>query len=76
MNVQAAKYLEGKVIAIKTVRTLLAAAHDAVFDEVVDEAQSRWRASLPEGYHDNLAWRSYAEGGLDALAELRRLSGK
>ena len=72
-RVEAAKYLEGHVIALKDV--LKRSEQDPSLPplEVLDQAEQAWSNRNPEGFSDAPSWVSYRLGGLDAFAAIKAL---
>jgi hypothetical protein len=72
-RVEAAKYFEGQVIAIKNV--LKRIQQDSALDpvEVLDQAEQAWSNRNPEGFSEMPSWVSYRLGGLDAFAAMKVL---
>lgn len=76
-RVEAGKYLEGQVIAIKNV--LKRTEHDSSLDpaQLLDDAEQAWNVRNPEGFSDAPSWVSYRLGGLDAFSAMRAvISGR
>jgi hypothetical protein len=78
-KVEAAKYLEGQVIALK-LALRFAKAPEGDYNTATDlfrEVRSEWIRKNLEGFSSSPSWVSYRTGGLDALASAERFaSGK
>jgi hypothetical protein len=72
-RVEAVKYLEGQVIAIKNVLKRLEQGPSLEPGDVVDDATRDWNDRNPEGFSDAPSWVSYRLGGLDAFATIMAL---
>lgn len=78
-KVEAAKYLEGQVIALKLALRFARASQqeDVLVAVVLREARAEWIRKNPEGFSSSPSWVSYRMGGLDALDSAEKLaSGK
>ena len=69
-RVEAAKYLEGQVIALKDVLKRSEQDSSLPPSEVLDQAEQAWSNRNPEGFSDAPSWVSYRLGGLDAFAAM------
>lgn len=78
-RVEAAKYLEGQVIALKLALRYSGASereNDAAI-ESLSQARAEWIRKNPEGFSSSPSWVPYRMGGLDALDSAQRFaSGK
>jgi len=72
-RVEAAKYFEGQVIAIKNVLKRSVQNSSLELAEVLGQAEQAWSNRNPEGFSDAPAWVSYRLGGLDALSAIKVL---
>ena len=72
-RVEAAKYLEGQVIALKDVLKRSEQDSSLPPSEVLDQAEQAWSNRNPEGFSDAPSWMSYRLGGLDAFAAIKVL---
>jgi len=72
-RVEAAKYLEGQVIAIKNVLKRSEQGPSLELVEVLYDAKREWNDRNPEGFSDAPSWVSYRLGGLDAFATITAL---
>lgn len=78
-KVEAAKYLEGQVIALKLAIRLVRESEPKAFavTDVLRDARAEWIRKNPEGFSSSPSWVSYRMGGLDALDSVAdRASGK
>ena len=69
-SVPAAKYLEGRMAAIRELRRALAAGRS--FAEVVDERRDAWRSAFEQAVERSMGpdWHAYRAGGVDELDSL------
>lgn len=78
-KVEAAKYLEGQVIALKLALRLagVSESNDSPVTHVLRDARAEWIRKNPEGFSSSPSWVSYRMGGLDALDSVaKRANGK
>ncbi len=73
-SVPEAKYLEGRMAAIREIRR--AARTGRPIDEILDERVDHWRAELALVDTRSMGsdWRAYRAGGVDELESLRELA--
>jgi hypothetical protein len=72
-RVEAVKYLEGQVIAIKNVLKRLEREPSLEPGQALNDATQEWNDRNPEGFSDAPSWVSYRLGGLDAFATITAL---
>ncbi len=78
-KVEAAKYLEGQVIALKLALRLVRESEPKAIavTDVLRDARAKWIRKNPERFSSSPLWVSYRMGGLDALDSVAdRASGK
>ena len=76
VNVQAAKYLEGTVVALKNLKRELRETPSENLTEIADRVGLYLIQQLPPGYEHNPSWHSYAAGAKDAIEQFRAISGR
>ena len=73
-RVETAKYLEGQVVAIKSLITLIDQQGDSELSTLLPLAKEAWLARNPEGFSQAPSWVSYRLGGIDVLEQVGGLS--
>jgi hypothetical protein len=66
-RVETAKYLEGQVVAIKSLIKLVDQQADSELSTLLALAKEAWLARNPEDFSHAPSWVSYRLGGIDVL---------